>query len=347
MKTRPVLYYTALAVCAGALVLWPDKALTAARQGLVLCGGRVIPALFPFFVLSALAVDLGAAGALGRLLRGWMAPLFRLPGVCAGAWVLGLIGGYPVGARTVAELYRRGELSARDARRALPLCNSCGPAFLLGVVGAGVFGDRRAGVLLWLTHVAGGVLTGSLLRGQGPRSRGDPGPVSSPAPAPSPGSGVFTDAVRGACTSVLNVSAFVVLFTVVLGLLPLEGLPPWPRVLLTGFLEVTSGVCALNFGSARLRLTAAALLLGWGGLCVHCQTAALLGDLSPRPYLRGKALHGLLAAGLTWLAAPLVPLSVTAGAFPLLPVGAVGVWWLPWAVVLALKIWVETGRKVW
>ena len=42
----------------------------------------------------------------------------------------------------------------------------------------------------------------------------------------------------------------------------------------------------------------AAALLGWGGLSVHCQTAAVLrgAGLSLRPYLCGKALQAALSA---------------------------------------------------
>ena len=53
----------------------------------------------------------------------------------------------------------------------------------------------------------------------------------------------------------------------------------------------------------------AAFLLGWGGLCVHCQTAALLegSGLPLAPYLRAKALQGAISAGLVWLVLGLFP----------------------------------------
>ena len=56
-----------LAVMAGLLAA-SETAAQAVREGLALCGGSVIPALFPFLVVSRLFVATGSAAALGRLL---------------------------------------------------------------------------------------------------------------------------------------------------------------------------------------------------------------------------------------------------------------------------------------
>ena len=96
-------------------LLWEAEALReAAREGLALCAGSVIPALFPFLAASSLLLKLG----FGDALAGPLAPLmglYRLPGEAAGALVLGLAGGYPVGARTAAELYAQGALTRDEA----------------------------------------------------------------------------------------------------------------------------------------------------------------------------------------------------------------------------------------
>lgn len=55
-----------LAVMAGLLAA-SETAAQAVREGLALCGGSVIPALFPFLVVSRLFVATGSAAALGRL----------------------------------------------------------------------------------------------------------------------------------------------------------------------------------------------------------------------------------------------------------------------------------------
>ena len=59
--------------------------------------------------------------------------------------------------------------------------------------------------------------------------------------------------------------------------------------LLTGLLEMSSGVSALTKGPLSGRLSLAAFMLGWAGLSVHCQVMAFSGScgLSLRSYLAG------------------------------------------------------------
>ena len=111
-----------------------------AAKALTLCAGTVIPALFPFMVVTGLLVRLGFAQWLAPDMAGLMASLFRLPGCAGSALLLGLVGGYPIGARTAAELYASGDLTRQEAERLLTFCNNSNPVFLISVLGAGVFG---------------------------------------------------------------------------------------------------------------------------------------------------------------------------------------------------------------
>ena len=318
-----------------ALLADPQAALEAARNGLELCGNVIVPSLFPFFVLSSLVVDLGLAGYLGRLLEGAMRPLFRVNGACACALALGFIGGYPVGARTAISLYQNGMCTRTEAQRLLAFCNNSGPAFILGVVGAGVFGSGTIGLLLYLVHVSASLLVGLLFRfyrpEEGPRRGRFQGAQFQTASFPV----AFTHSVTGALSSTLNICAFILFFTVTIRMLSLAGVltglagllsalfgplgfsQSWAQRLLTGVLEVSSGVSSLTDGSLSGRLSMAAFMLGWAGLSVHCQVMAFLGDsgLSLRTYLAGKLLHGGLSAALLGALSPLLPLEAPVSAY--------------------------------
>lgn len=152
-------------LCATAALLhWPQESMAAVREGLNLCGNVILPSLFPFFVLSALIVELGLSQYLGKLLEPVMRPLFHLNGSCACALAMGFIGGYPVGARTAINLYQNGQCTKTEAERLLAFCNNSGPAFILGVVGAGVFGSSQVGLILYFTHVCASLLVGLIFR---------------------------------------------------------------------------------------------------------------------------------------------------------------------------------------
>ncbi len=319
---RDALLGLGLLCAALALVLWPEKSTQAMRDGLQLCGNVILPSLFPFFVLSSLVVELGLTRYLGRLLEPVMAPVFRVNGSCAAALALGAVGGYPVGARTAIQLYESGQCSRTEAERMLAFCNNSGPAFILGAVGAGVFGSGTAGLLLYLAHLLASMLVGILFRfykpDQGPMTRRSRSPQFQTASF----SRAFTHSVTGSLQSILNICAFVLFFMVFLRILtdagvlpalarglsallsPLGLTPLWAQRLLTGMVELSSGVTSLTEGTLSGRLSMAAFMLGWAGMCVHCQVLAFLGDsgLSMGTYVTGKLLHGgissLLVAGL-------------------------------------------------
>lgn len=146
----------------------------------------------------------------------------------------------------------------------------------------------------------------------------------------------FTHSITGALSSTLNICAFVLFFTVVIRMLFLSGvmgalaggtaalLSPlgldqaWAQRLITGLLELSSGVSSLTgAGTVTGRLSMAAFMLGWAGLSVHCQVLAFLGDsgLSLRTYLTGKLLHGGLSALFTALLVRRFPLEAPVSSY--------------------------------
>ena len=87
----------------------------AASAALQLCGRSVIPSLFPFLAVSSLLISLGFGTWLAPSLSGLMTSLFGLPGQAGSALVLGLVGGYPIGAQMADDLFRAGQLTRLEA----------------------------------------------------------------------------------------------------------------------------------------------------------------------------------------------------------------------------------------
>lgn len=305
-----------------ALVLFPQDYVSAATGGLNLCLTVVIPSLFPFFVLSALAVQLDVTKPFNRALATVMTPLFRVGGACAPALVLGLIGGYPVGAKTAVMLYENKACSKAEAERLLCFCNNSGPAFIFGVIGAGIFSSTAVGLLLYISHALSAIIVGILFRYLAPT------PYTSVPQLPQfvqkvRFSVAYTESVKSAFQTTLQICAFVIFFAVVIRFCKISGCfsviaqaLSYPlhivsigraeiEQLLIGAVELTSGVAALR-GSASMSGTAivlASLMLGWAGLSIQCQVISIVGEsaLSLRPYLLGKFLQGLISALLTYL----------------------------------------------
>ncbi len=266
----------------------------AAMEGLLLCGRSVIPALFPFMAASTMLVSMGFGEWAAPRLAGLMS-LYRLSGPAGSALLLGLVGGYPIGARTAAELYKKGLLTRDEAQRLLGFCNNSNPVFLISVLGGGVFGSPRTGVYLWLIHVLSALLTGFFFRGNGKSLKRQKPPRLSPCQAVSLPA-AFVEGVRSACGSMLAVCGFVVFFYVLASPLARLGGPLGAG--LVGLLELFSLTPLLT--ANRLGFILASACAGWGGASILCQTAAVLEDsgLGLGNCVTGKLIQGLLAGAL-------------------------------------------------
>lgn len=280
------------------LLLDAAEIRAAVLEGLTLCGKSAIPALFPFLAVSSLLIALGFGEFVAQPLSGLMR-LYHIGGTGASALILGLVGGYPVGARTAAELYRERLLSRDEAERLLSFCNNSNPAFLINVLGLGIFHSIRIGVWLWLIHLLSALLTGLILGRRSVRIPSDTAQVRRPPSRSIRFSSALVTAVQSALTTMLSVCAFVVFFYVLA--LPIRKIPGIAGTALVGLIELFSATPRLQATPVGFLL--AALLTGWGGVSVHCQTLAVLSgsDLSAKRYVLGKAVQGLLSAALAVL----------------------------------------------
>ncbi|MCL2456865.1 MAG: sporulation integral membrane protein YlbJ, partial [Defluviitaleaceae bacterium] len=135
------------------LLIFPQIILTAARDGLMLWFNNVLPSILPFMIATNMLISLGFVDVLSKFLAPIMQKIFGLPGAAGFGLIAGLTSGYPIGAKTAADLRRNGKLSAQEAQHLISFCNNAGPLFILGVVGAGMFENVRIGYILWAAHV--------------------------------------------------------------------------------------------------------------------------------------------------------------------------------------------------
>ena len=303
-------YQLACALAAAALLAllgWPEAASGGVRNGLATCGGVIIPSLFPFFVLSAAVSELGIPQRLARRLAEPMSRLFGVSGAGASALVLGVLGGYPLGAASAADMAGRGVITPEECSRLLGFCNNSGPAFLVGAAGVGVFGSVRAGIALYACHVAAAVTSGVLMRGAHTAAAGEVG-------VPEVRPGALARAVTASVKNMLNVCGFVVIFSAVCSALDASGVLPRlagelavrthlelgaARAALTGFFELGGGISALRgCAPSRLNFALCAAMIGWGGVSVHMQTAAAVAaaNVKTARHLAGRALSAALSA---------------------------------------------------
>ncbi len=345
MKPKDIALAALAALVMMGCVLQPQAALSAARTGLELFLGIVLPSILPFMVCAWLLIESGAVAAAGRTLDGLMRPVFACPGCSAFALLVSMLSGYPTGARMTLDLYDAGLLNPADARRTGVLASSTGPVFMLGAVGAGLLGSPAAGWVILAGHFAAVLLTGVFFSVGGDRRPGAAASMVQSVQTGQPAMQAVGDAIKKSVETLWTVGGYILLFSVVTALLrqihafePLAwalsplfhalGLSPaLAQPVLVGMLEMTNGCSAVASASVPMAQRVAVLcaLISWGGLCIQAQSMLYLSRAGVPliRFLLGKAVQAALAGGLgaALMALPAVEAAVflpTAG----LPVSA-------------------------
>lgn len=294
----------AILLIAALLIASPARYATACMEGVSLWAKAVLPALFPFFILTALLTKIGAAEKLADKLAPFMKKI-KLPGAAAYCFIMSAVSGYPVGSRIVADLAARGALTPAQAGRISALCSTSGPMFLIGSVGSAMFGSVKAGAVLLASHILGVLLVYFLFL-----------PLLKPLPDAPPrlrtvnADTVLHDSVYEAVISILCVGGFVAFFYVLtqacadlrLLSLPQGALGTFLSAsdaegAVAGLLEATHGCAALAAGEGPLALPLAAFTVTFGGACILAQQLGYLkkAGVKAAPFIGMKALQGAAA----------------------------------------------------
>ena len=280
---RPII----AAICLMILIVDSHCAFEGAKTGLDLCIKTVIPSLFPFFLVSMMLT--ASLGNIDSRLLCWLAGLINIPQAAAPVLIPAFLGGYPVGAKSVADQYRSGMIGKQQAERMLAFCSNAGPSFLFGMVSA-FFPDKQMIWKLWAIHILGVVFTAkyySIPRAQEMKESKDRN--SKPQ----------VDLMSSAVTAMGIVCGWIIIFRILISFLNqwvLWLFPQWIQVLSIGFLELSNGCCELMLVSnVGLRFVICSCMLAFGGICVLLQTVSVTKGLSLHHYMIGKTVQTLFS----------------------------------------------------
>jgi hypothetical protein len=278
------------------LFLFSRELRAGVLNGISLCLNSVIPSLFLFTILAFFVYESRLLNDVGTALQPLSRRIFRLNGQQTAVLLLSLISGYPIGAKLLNEMYKDKQIDIKTAKTMLSYCINAGPAFIVTAIGQAVLGSSTDGQRLLLAHVLSSIIMALVC------SRALPVPqVSNPKENPPKVSTVevFVSSVINAAKSMLNICAFVVVFSSACNLILNLNLPKDIAKSICNTLEVT---VALQ-GQTRNQLPLIAFLLGFGGLSVIFQIMTQAKDIKPRflSILASRILHGTTSAVLVYL----------------------------------------------
>ena len=268
------------------LLLQPSRYFISVKTALLLFTASVLPSMLPYFFFTKIFAALGGAESMTRYVGKPVSKMYGVSSRCSYAFVMSLLGGYPIGARVLADMYEKGMIDERDAVRAMSFCSTSGSMFVLGTVGANILGNVRAGWVILLAHYLGAVVNGFIhcAKGRKGEMMAHPMPImrmkSDTLLSEAMYESVLSLALVGGFIAVTNLAADMTMDGV--SFLGLKA--GTADTLLSGsvysFFEVTRGCvvfsqCALPF---PLIVALSAAAVSFGGLSVFFQSIAFLGS---------------------------------------------------------------------
>lgn len=319
------------------LLIFSKSNLPAVKSGLLLWANSVVPSLFPFFVATELLINTNIVTQLGNILNKYTRSLFNVSGAGGFAFIMGIISGYPVGAKIACDFRQNNICTKEECERLLSFTNNSGPLFIIGTVGILMFKNTAIGILLFITHVLACITVGIVFRfwKRNKTYNKDFVAISKNSRKNNIVSfsnlgEVLAESITNSISTILLIGGFVVIFSSVISILKTSGIlnllafliTPLFKILhidtsfaiplISGLLEITNGISGISniaIKKISINIILTAFLLGFGGISILLQVLSITSktDLSIKPYIYGKLLHGLFAAFYTYIFINILP----------------------------------------
>ncbi len=311
LSIKSLFYFPVLLFFLCYLLVFPQESLYAARAGLLLWFQTVLPTLFPFLVLSNLMIQTHAASYITYAVSPFLSKIFHVSSPGSYCILCGFLFGYPMGAKTICDLHRLGEISTKEASRLMLFCNHLSPMFLTGFVAALLpFPASKSWVVVLIVFFSPilGLMLSDLCSFVFFKDKND----SSTAPEyfKKPSSSLphleklrfsLIDAsIFDAFETIVKLGGYIILFSI-LSSIPLRIFPGHPAALaLACVMEVTVGLSKLSASQLPLPILFPGMmaLCCFGGFSAFAQTASFLQkeNLSSLRYFKSKIVAAILAA---------------------------------------------------
>lgn len=285
MKKISGFLLSVIVIAYAAALLYFNKTVSEGVIGSVkVCINVIIPSLFPFMVASGIIVSSDLYYKMSAPFSLVSRYVFRIRADLFSVFLISSVGGYPVGAKLLTNLYESGKIDRLTAEKMLGFCYMGGPAFFIGAAGMKIYDSTSAGMIIFasilISNTAAMFLCG--LRSPVPPKETQKKQLNFTLDG-------FISSINSGGSGIAKICAAILFFASALAVLEASGIldlcvglisklthisPNVCKVFLRSMLEI-SNISALPSDISFMPIVTA--LLSFGGLCVIIQVEGIIG----------------------------------------------------------------------
>lgn len=300
----------------------PTVVSEGAKEGLLLWFMAIVPSLFPFMILSNILIKLKVTKYINRILKPVFGFLFGIREDGSYPVLIGFLAGCPIGAKSVAQLYKNGELKKSESQYLITFCNNLSPMFLIEFIGVKCLGVKEP-VLIFGVVVTSALINAFFYRivnslektvDMDIENKNNIKDKQLESDKNYPIMDAVDESIADSCETILKIGGYIILFSIITSIIEYMIPQKYSVVgcVLAGVFEVSTGAMQLaendilseiSFFMTDVKIILTIWFCAFGGISSVAQTYSVLSgtDLSIKKYVAAKIRQGFIAVILALL----------------------------------------------
>lgn len=299
-KILTILLCISFALALTLIILFPQKTINGAKNGIEISINTLLPTLFPFMFLSIFLSTSGLSEKIFYYPSILLSKIFKKDVPYFTLFFISILGGYVSAAKCISQYYQKGIISKKSAETLVCCYTNAGPSFLISAIGIGMFFSVNLGIVLYISSVLASI-TMFFVYNKEIKNTTNKIKISKGSYPES-----FVNSVKSTCSTITIICSCVILFSVLIAFYPkkLGGA-------LIGMLEVTSGVIFVSNELSLKSIITTAFITGFSGLCIIMQIFSVLTEagLSTKKFILSRFIYAPLVTLYTIILINIIPIT--------------------------------------
>jgi sporulation integral membrane protein YlbJ len=306
-KTNRILVRCGLFLFLILIITQPICALSGAKIGLLLWFNTVLPTLLPFIILSNFIIRFQVTDYICKIFSPVFKRIFRISDIGCYPIIIGILSGYPMGAKTCSDLIKEGLLDREEGQYIMILVGNASFIFLTSFLSVSSLAipERKYQLLalIYLSSIISATLYRIISHNRSKKTKNisDENVSITEYIEQTPLSMTTVDhCILDGFTTITKVGGYIIMFSVLTqilsGILTSFGIA---KFLLLGSLEITTGIYLVSSSVIELakKIVLTITITSFGGFSSLAQVGSVIENsgLSLKTYLHYKLINSFVA----------------------------------------------------